>query len=265
VIVYDADGTELTSWGEGLFERPHGITVTEDGSVYLVEDFGCAVRKFTLDGQHLMTFGPMRVHSDTGADWEDPDLLARVRSIRPDGGPPFNNPTRVAIGPTGDVYVSDGYNNCKVHRFNQRGELVHSWGRAGTGPGEFHLVHAVAIDPSQRVYIGDRENSRVQVYDLAGEFIEEWPDARRPHAVVAAPDGRIYVGEARVRLGRFTFIHGEAAVDIPARLTIRDQSGAIVNELSGDGGPVDPHGVAVDSLGNIFIADAGKLRKYVRN
>ena len=139
VIVYDREGRHLGSWGEGLFSVPHGITIGPDDSVFCVDTGDHTVRKFTTEGRLLLTIGTAGSASDTG-------FVEDYRSIR-QGGPPFNKPTNLALGPSGDLYVSDGYGNARVHCFSPDGELRFSWGEPGSGPGQFKVPHAIATDP----------------------------------------------------------------------------------------------------------------------
>ena len=111
--------------------------------------------------------------SNTGATSID------FRSIK-QAGPPFHFPTNLALSPTGDLYVSDGYGNARIHRFSPEGKLLHSWGAPGGGPGEFHVPHGIAIDRQGTVYVADRENSRIQLFTPDGQFLSEWTDVARP-------------------------------------------------------------------------------------
>ena len=123
VIVLDREGHFLTSWGEGLFKRPHGACIAPDDTVYCVDDEGQAVRRFTPDGRLLMTITAESCPADTGyVRGQSPVLRA---------GPPFNFPTGVAVSPTGEIYVSDGYGNARIHKFAANGQLLFSWGEPG--------------------------------------------------------------------------------------------------------------------------------------
>ncbi len=130
IIVFDRAGRFLRSWGEGATARPHGITIGPDDSVYLVDDFGHAVFKFTPEGRLLATFGTPGVGSDTGAIGLDYRTIQRVAG-------PFNCPTNVAIAADGDLYVADGYGNARVHHFSPDGQLLHSWGEPVQVPASF--------------------------------------------------------------------------------------------------------------------------------
>jgi sugar lactone lactonase YvrE len=161
LIVYDRDGRFLTSWGEGVFTRPHGITIAGD-VVYLADDSDHTVRKFTLEGRLLQTLGTVNQPSDSG--YIAPSLTTIKR-----GAGPFNRPTRLSVAPSGDMYVSDGYGNARVHRFSTSGELLQSWGEPGTQPGQLNLPHSVWAHSDGRVFVCDRENDRVQIFSPTGE------------------------------------------------------------------------------------------------
>ena len=136
MIIFEQDGSFVTSWGEDLFSRAHGATVGPDGMLYCVDDGDHSIRKCTLDGEVLMTIGtpgePAPAHS----------------------GQPFNRPTKVAFDPkTDELYISDGYGNARVHKYSPDGEHLFSWGEYGTDPGQFNLVHSVCTDSDGVVYI----------------------------------------------------------------------------------------------------------------
>jgi len=141
VMVFDRNGNLASSWGEGVFSRPHGIRINAGGAVYCTDDGSHVVHKFTPDGRLLSTLGSKDRPSDTGYV-EMPDLLASLASIKR-GGPPFNRPTGVAFSLSGDVFVTDGYGNARVHRFSPDGKLLLSWGTPGTEAGQFRLPHNV--------------------------------------------------------------------------------------------------------------------------
>src|SRR5207249_10861904 len=148
VIVFDREGKFLRSWGEGLIRRAHGVTVGPDGTYWLTDDLHHTIRQFTPEGKLLLTIG-------------DPDTPSTLQ-----GGKPFNRPTHVAFGPkTGDIYISDGYGNSRVHKYDPRGRHLLSWGEPGTDPGCFNLPHNIATDSEGLVYVADRENHRVQLFD----------------------------------------------------------------------------------------------------
>jgi DNA-binding beta-propeller fold protein YncE len=249
VRIYDRTGHAVHAWEGVSFERPHAIA-TAGGLVYCVDDWGHAVSIFSPDGQ-------LTVRLERSPDVEYPQL---TDPEHPDtiltAGPPFNLPTGIAISPTGDSYVSDGYGNARLHHFDPARELAASWGSPGSDPGQFRLPHGVAIDAGGRLYVSDRLNCRVQVFSADGAYLTEWP-ARWPNNVVFDPDGLAYVAE----LGG-VFADGPAA-DLAhprARVTVRDRSGAVLTELlepdpTGSGRFYAPHAVAIDSHGDLYVTE----------
>jgi DNA-binding beta-propeller fold protein YncE len=254
LIVYARDGTYLRSWGEGLFtERTHGLTVGPDGRVYCVDDGAHCVYVFSPTGELLQTIGDKGQPSATGYD-------GTLESIK--GGPPFNRPTNLAVAPSGDLYVSDGYGNCKVHRFGGDGRLIGSWGEPGTGPGQFNLPHGVGVAADGRVFVADRENDRVQIFSPEGRYLEQWSDVQRPTNVRFDREGRAYVSELWWRVGQASQVHGEMTSDKPGRVSVYDRSGKVVarfgasSERRAEAGYfVAPHDVAVDGRGDVYVAE----------
>ena len=252
--MYERDGRFVRSWGEDAFsERAHGITIGPDGSVYCVDDADHSVRKFTPDGELRMTLGMRGRPSDTGYDGAAYATIARA-------GPPFNRPTNLAIAPSGDLYVTDGYGNARVHRFAADGRLVASWGAPGGGPGEFRIPHGICILADGRVLVADRENDRIQVFDLDGAYLEEWRDIQRPTHLCVGPDGLIYVAELWWRTGQRSQRFGEITADRYGRVTALRYDGTVVARWGGTapgtpGGFTAPHGIAVDSRGDVYVAE----------
>lgn len=255
VIVYEQDGTFVTSWGEGIFTpRTHCIRFASDGCIYTADDGDHTIRKFTPDGKLLMTLGTPGVASDTGYD-----KSKGVASIT-HGGPPFNRPTGVAIAPNGEIYVSDGYGNARVHRFSPTGELIQSWGEPGTEPGQFHLPHDILVLPDNRVLVADRENDRIQFFSPDGEFLESWTHVQRPTGLATDKDGLIYVSELWWRVGQQSFVHGPITEEKPGRVSVLDPQGKVLArwgsaDRCAPGQFCAPHGIGVDSRGDIYVAE----------
>jgi DNA-binding beta-propeller fold protein YncE len=236
VLVFDRHGTFLTSWGSSAFADPHGISITND-LVYLTDRNDHVALKFTLDGKPLMVLGKRGQPSDTGAT-KDIELPPRSAG-------PFNKPTEMVVAPSGDLYVSDGYRNSRVHRFSAEGALLSSWGNPGKeAPGEFHLPHSLWVDRYGSVYVCDRENSRIQVFTGEGRFVTQWRDIHRPTDIYIAPDEVAYISEIR------------------PSISILDKHGKVLARFDSPSG----HGLWVDSAGDIYLAsNSGRsLTKYIR-
>jgi DNA-binding beta-propeller fold protein YncE len=253
VLVFDSDGTFLSSWGEGLFKRPHGIFIGPDDAVWCTDDLDHTVRKFTPEGKLLLTLGTSGRPADTGATSMDFRTVVRA-------GPPFHYPTNLALSPAGDLYVSDGYGNARVHRFSPEGRLLSSWGEPGAGPGQFHLPHGIAVDAQGTVYVADRENSRVQLFSPEGEFLSEWTDVARPCQVFVDRAGDVWVAELGFRAGMWPGT--SAGPDAPGgRLSVFDRTGALRARWGGGRHPTAagdffaPHDVCVDSRGDVYVAE----------
>ena len=235
VLIFDSDGNFISCWGECHFRWPHGIFIDADDNVYVTDSQAHTVEKFTLSGELLMTLGTR--------DWGAP-LLRRA---------PFNMPTGLAVGPSGDLFISDGYANYLVHRFSPDGKLLKTWGEPGKGPGQFALPHFIGVDRHGTVYVCDRENDRIQTFTSEGEFITEWVGLHRPADVYMDWEKDIvYVAE----------IGGP----YQPKISIRDLKG---NELSswegreseGRGVLEVAHGIGLDSRGNIYEGEIGRVRR----
>ena len=247
VLVFDAEGKFLRSWGEGVFSRPHGILITPDGIAYCTDDKDHTVRKCTLDGKVLVTLGTKDLPADTGYDGKD------WRTIRR-GGPPFNRPTNLALSPTGEMYVSDGYGNARVHKFTPEGKLMFSWGEPGSGPGQFAIVHSVRTDRKGTVYIADRENSRIQVFSPEGKFITQWTNMQKPQGFYMGPDGFLYTTEKPV-----TRPDGAPGF-LPPRVSIWNMDGKLLARWGGEdlkqpGNFFAPHGIWGDARGDLYVSE----------
>ncbi len=241
VIVFDRDGNILRRWGHGLFRRAHGARLAPDGSIFCTDDYDHFVAKFTTDGQVLMTLGQKGAVSDTGYrhTW---DVFQSTSTILR-SGPPFNRPTGVAITPAGDIFVSDGYGNARIHRFDATGKLLYSWGEPGGEPGNFRLPHDIAVDARGRLLVADRENSRIQLFDQDGNLLEVRYSVIRPTGICIAPDGLVYVSQLCLRVSVF------------------DEDGRVVTEwgnastVKEEALFVAPHAVAIDSHGDVYVGE----------
>ena len=277
IIVFDRDGAFLHAWGEGRFVRPHGIWIGPDDTLYLTDDMDHTVRKYTLDGQLLMTLGASGRPGDTGAQGFDYRTIERV-------SPPFNLPTNLALAPDGRMFVSDGYGNARIHRFSADGTLQHSWGAPGDAPAQFHVPHGIAAARDGRVLVADRENSRLQFFSPDGSYLEEWTDVVRPCEVFVDANNLVYVAELGKRAGLYPWMKPDPA-SAGGRVSIFDSKGALLARWGNADDPCAPdgffapHDIWVDSRGSLYIGEVtysagGKrglvppecpsLRKYVR-
>ncbi len=242
VIVYDSEGKFLRSWGEDIFATPHGITIGPDDSVYCVDTGDSTVRKLTTDGELIFTLG-------------DPGKPAPPMS-----GEPFGRPTHVGVNPAnGTLYVADGYANAHVHTYDPDGNYIGTWGESGTDEGQLNIVHNIDIDSNGYVYIGDRENHRVQIFDENGNYETQWVNMSRAAAVYIDKRGEsdiVYVGEYFAGIGS-----NAIGTDLGPRVSIYQTDGTLLarvgRESYGDesGRFYSPHGIAVDSKGDVYVAE----------
>ena len=182
------------------------------------------------------------MHSDTGGE-RPGDLVPRASG-------PFNYPTELVPSPSGDLYVSDGYRNSRVHRFSSDGQLIASWGEPGkTEPNQFHLPHSLLVGSDGLVYVCDRENSRIQVFSADGKFVTMWTDIQKPTDISVDGDGVFYFSEL-------------ATDESPPRVSVLDREGNVLARWNSRSG----HGLWVDSRGDIYLALTSDMSidKYVR-
>ena len=238
MMVFDKDGNFIKSWGEGVFNRAHGVSLGPDDTLYCSDDGDHTVRQCTLDGEVLMTIGV-------------PGKPAPLFS-----GDPFNRCTHTALDPkTGDIYVSDGYGNSRVHKYSPDGKLLFSWGAPGTDPGEFSIAHNIATDADGYVYLADRENHRIQIFDANGNFEDQWPNVHRPCGIFISADQHVYVGELGWGMGVQRNVP-----NIGPRVSVLDRRGNTLARLGNGYGLevgqfISPHGICIDSAKNIYVGE----------
>jgi sugar lactone lactonase YvrE len=261
VLVFRADGTFVRNFGEGLFAMAHGLEVDGEGCIYCVDNLDHTVRKFSPHGELLRTFGVQNQPSDTGFAPGAPFEIHSVEGVT-HAGPPFNGCTDVAIGAGGDVYVSDGYGNCRIHHFDAAGELLDSWGEVGSGPGQFRLPHAITLTGDDRLLVADRENDRIQIFGLGGGYLGEWGGLQRPTDVAVADDGRVFVSELWRPVGNTGFVSDDRDEDLPSRMTVLDAGGRPIARWGASrtaknalGNFIAPHGIALDRRGDLYVAE----------
>ena len=244
VKVFTPDGEPLRGWGTSFFGRAHGCRIAPDGSVFCTDDGNHVVAKFTPQGDLLLQLGERGKPSNTGYTrtwevWQSTSTIVR-------GGPPFNRPTGVTVNTDGDIFVSDGYGNSRVHRFGSGGELKASWGEPGGEPGRFRLPHDIVLDSRGRLIVADRENSRLQLFDQEGNLLEIWHDVIRPTGLFVDTAGYVYVSELCLRVSVF---------DPDGHLVTRWGNPSPVRD---DALFLGPHAVAVDSRGNVYVGEVSR-------
>jgi len=239
VVVFDREGKHLGAWGSGQVTDPHGLKIVGD-TVYTTDRSDSVAKSFTLDGKVLLELGTRGQHSDTGnvTDW----LAERAAG-------PFNHPTEMIAHPNGDIYVTDGYRNARVHRFTRNGRLVKSWGAPGHGEGQFHLPHSIAFDDDGKLYVADRSNKRIQIFSPEGDFLGQWTGMGGPNDISRGKDGNFYVAE-------------QEDGGKPAYVCVRDGQGNVLARMESR----HVHGVGVDSRGDIYagLTTERSVDKFVR-
>ncbi|MBA7709112.1 Virginiamycin B lyase [subsurface metagenome] len=246
-MVFDREGNLLTSWGEGLFKTPHGICVGPDGSIYCTDCGHHTVSKFTPEGKLLLTLGNKDQPSETGY-MDQPDQYASVATIKR-GGPPFHTPTDVALSSSGEIYVSDGYGNARLHKFSPDGTLLLSWGEPGDAPGQFRWPHAVWVDKRERVWVVDRRNDRIQIFNAKGEFLSQWTSLSYPTGIFIDDEETVYVSEIGRQVNIFT-IDGKRLTSWGMSRLVTSQGQDKETALL-----LAPHTIAVDSYGDLYVGE----------
>jgi streptogramin lyase len=259
VLKFDPSGKLVKSFGEGTLIFPHGIHVDRNGNVWVTDGIppgaatqgvagkGHIVVKFSPNGKVLMTLGKVG-----GAG---------------DGQDTFNQPSDVVTAPNGDIFVADGHggnSNARIVKFSKDGRFIKTWGKKGSGPGEFDTPHAIALDSKGRLFVGDRNNNRIQIFDQDGKFLEEWRQFSRPSGIFIDKNDIIYVADSEsnarrnsgwkrgIRIGSAR--SGKLVAFIPDPEKEPDKAATSAAE-----------GVAADARGNVYGAEVGPraLKKYV--
>lgn len=254
IVVLDARGVVLDRWGAGVFNEPHGLHLGPAGDLYCVDYGDHTVRHFGPDRVLLRILGRAGEASDTGAAGRDWTTVRRAAG-------PFNAPTDLTIGPAGDLYISDGYGNARVHCFCPDGRLRASWGTPGSGPGQFQLPHGITLGPDGLLHVSDRENNRIQRFSLAGDFVSALDGVHRPNAALPTPDGHTLVAELGYRTE--IALRRDAPPGRPySCVAIYDTDDRLVQRIGGPD-PTMPgsfsaaHSLAIDSAGSLYVGDVG--------
>jgi sugar lactone lactonase YvrE len=263
VLKFDAAGKLVKSFGAGLFIFPHGIHVDRQGNVWVTDSIplgatgplppgkGHVVYKFSPAGKLLLTLGKAGVAGD------GPDT--------------FNQPSDVVTAPSGDIFVADGHGgntNARIVKFTKDGKFIKAWGKKGTAPGEFDAPHAIAMDSRGRLFVADRNNNRLQIFDQEGKFLAEWKQFSRLSGIYIDKNDVLYGTDSESNTRRHPGwrrgIRIGSAKDGKVWAFIPDPN---PNADTGPGAATSAaEGVAADAQGNIYGAEVGPraLKKYIR-
>ena len=185
LIVFDSTGKYLRSWGKDIFVNPHGLRIDKDDNVFVTDTGAHQVMKFSKEGKLLFTLGTKGV---PGTDEKT-----------------FDRPTDIGFGKNGDFYITDGYGNSRVVKFSAEGKYLMTWGKPGRGPGEFQVPHSIAVDSKGSVYVSDRENNRIQIFDPDGKFIRQWTHLGATQGMVIKPGDDMWIMTHRNNIENLTY------------------------------------------------------------
>ncbi len=225
IVVFDSKGKFLRSWGKGMFGNAHGMRVDRNGDVFVTDNGNHQVMKFTSTGTLLMTLG--------------------MKGKAATDDKTFNRPTDIAFAPapSTDFYVSDGYGNSRVVKFNKDGKYLLDWGRKGKAPGEFNTPHSVGVDSKGTVYVSDRENNRIQIFDANGKFQRQWTHLGATQNIFITPKDEMWIITHRDNIENITY---DTLAGRIMRVDIK--TGKILGAMESPG-----HWINVSSSGEIFI------------
>ena len=258
VQVYSTQGNLLKRWGDGHFKNPHYIKIDPEGNVWTTDYGRHVVEKFTPDGDLLLTLG---TPNEPGCDGEH-----------------FNMPTDIAFGPNGDLFITDGYGNDRVARFSKEGKFIKDWGSLGQDPGMFSQPHSIVADSTGRLYVAERNNCRIQVFDAEGNSLAQWRNLVNPWGLWISPRDEILVCGSSP--ARWTEQWGNLGNPPTDQLVMKFDTTGRALELwvfpPCEEGQLIPgqidwiHGIGVDSKGNLYVGDvrdwseSHRVQKFVR-
>src|SRR3984893_3061868 len=250
ILEFDPSGRLIKSFGEGMFVFPHGLFVDKDDNVWVTDadgkdGKGQQVVKFSSAGRVLMTLGKP--------------------GIAGDGPDTFNRPSGVVVAPNGDIFVADGHggnSNARIVKFSKEGKFLKAWGKKGSAPGEFDELHAIAMDSKGRLFVADRGNNRIQIFDQDGEFVEQWTQFSRPSGIFIDKKDMIYVPDNTSKRypdwRRGIRIGSAQDGSVTAFIPDPDQDPAH--------GGAGAENVVADESGNVYASEVNRkeVKKYVK-
>jgi DNA-binding beta-propeller fold protein YncE len=233
IIVFDATGRYLRSFGQGLFNNEHGLRVDPEGNLWAVDNGLHQVFKFNPEGQLVLTLGTKSV---TGAD-----------------SATFNRPTDIAWDSRGNFYVTDGYGGTRVVKFDPSGKYLMAWGTPGDGPGQFRVPHSIGIDSRDRLYVSDRENNRIQIFDVNGNLLKIWTHLGATQGIFITPQDEMWIITHRNNTENITYD------TLAGRLMKIDiETGAVLGSMESPG-----HMLTVAPTGDVYVASlTGNIFKW---
>lgn len=262
IVVVDSNGNYIRDFGKNLFQFIHSVFVTNHGTLLCADSNTHVIRELTTDGELIRDFGNYNKPSDSGYDagiWRDMHRMGNmipmnlpfqkdwcfIESIKTikRAAPPFNRPTCAVETSKGDIFVSDGYANCALHKFSNDGSLLNTWGEPGMGPGKFFVMHSLWLDKKDRIWVADREGNSIQVFTDDGELIAYCSEGLYQPSEIWADDQYIYVGER-------------------GGITIFDYDVNVVAQLGFYMSSLMTHGFCGDSKGNLYIMTLSDALPY---
>src|SRR3981081_88793 len=271
ILKFDSSGTLVKAFGEGLFLFPHGLHLDREGNVWVTDGLGKdgkghQVFKFSPDGRVLMTLGKAGVAGNGPDEFNEQSAVVVAARTCPDD---VHAPSAVVVAPNGDIFVADGHGgntNARIVKFSKDGKFIKSWGKKGTARGELANPHALAMDSRGRLFVGDRQNNRIQIFDQEGNYIDQWFQFSRPSGVFIDKKDMIYVADSEsesVAKNHDGWKRGIRA----GRVRDGGVTGFIPDPVERTTGTSAAEGVAADANGNIYGAEVGpkRLMKYVKN
>ena len=253
ILKFDASGKLVKSFGAGLFVLPHGLHVDRDGNVWVTDGLGRngkghQVIKFSPDGQVLLRLGKAGVAGD--------------------GPNEFNAPSAIVTAPNGDIFVADmhgGNTNARIVKFAKDGIFVKTWGKKGSQLGEIDIPHAIAMDSRGRLFLGDRNNNRIQIFDQEGNYVDQWFQFSRPSGVFIDKNDIIYVADSESESVAKNHDSWKRGIRV-GRVSDGVVTAFIPDPVEKTTGTSAAEGVAADAIGSIYGAEVGPRRvmKYVK-